>query len=187
MATCLSIKSVAIRYSPEEDRLLLRCRSDVGVHPTWWTLRLWSRAFPVLIQCLEKQFVTSSDAASEFYQNLAQQKADEALVKDTKRAQEKKVLPFGAEDSQQVAVDTQLPEPMLCAKVELAFKKNSLTMMMFGVNEALRLDVDMSYQQLRQFLLALSRCLQASEWPRNIPSWLLPEENDSSSVGASLH
>ncbi|MBJ7551524.1 hypothetical protein [Marinomonas ostreistagni] len=187
MATCVSIKSVTLRYSPEEDRLLLRCQSDEGMYPTWWTLRLWQRAFPVLVQCLEKQVVTSSAAATEFYQNLAQQKADEVLMKETNRAQQEKTSSSGAEESLQATVDTQLSEPMLCAKVEFAFKKNSLTMMMFGVNETLRLDVQMSYQQLRQFLLAQTRCLQASEWPKEIPDWLLPEQNASSSVGASLH
>ena len=187
MATCLSIKSVAIRYSPEEDRLLLRCLSDDGVYPIWWTLRLWHRAFPVLIQCLEKQVVTSNDAATEFYQNLAQQKADEALMKDTNRAKTERDSSSDEMEQQQALVDKQVSEPLLCAKVEFAFKKNSLTMMMFGVEETLRLDVQMSYQQLRQFLLAQSRCLQVSEWPRNIPGWLLPEQNASSNVGASLH
>lgn len=187
MTTSVSIKSVTLRYSPEEDRLLLRCQSDEGVYSAWWTLRLWQRAFPVLIQCLEKQVVTSNDAATEFYQNLAQQKADEALMKDANRAKTEKASDSYVEEKQSASIDTLSSAPMLCAKVEFAFKKNSLTMMMFGVNETLRLDVQMSYQQLRKFLLAQSRCLQASEWPREIPNWLLPEQNASSSVGASLH
>lgn len=188
MAKNILINSITLRYSPEEDRLLLKCQSESAVHQVWWTQRLWQRVFPVLIDWLDKQMSNVDKETSNFYQTLAQQQADEALVKDSQRAtNDQNVIDQQHQTSEVKEVEVPSSATALCAKIEFAFQKHALKMMMFSLNEGVQFDVQMSIKQLRQFMLAQSRCLQRSDWPQNTPSWLLPESNQSKTLGTSLH
>lgn len=187
MTKSVSVKSVTLRYSPKEDRLLLRCNTEQSEHyPVWWTLRLWQRAFPVLVQWLEQQ-APESDQGAELYQHLAQQQADEALALNTMRTQTEEPTALEAEANSATTDDEQAFSSILCARVEFSFQQWAVKMKMFDYDDLFEFEVRMSAQQLRQFLLAQSRCLQASQWPRDIPSWLLPESNTSSVARAALH
>lgn len=184
MANSVSVNSVTLKYSMEEDRLFLRCKVNETEHyAVWWTMRLWLRVFPALVEWLEKQTTELAAPTARQFQAQAQQRADETLVLNQKRnTQESSTTPSKAQGLATSSIAT-----VLCSKVELGFQKSRVKIQMVSSQEDLSIAIQMNREELRQFLLAQARCLKASDWTLNIPDWLLPEMNTSTSTGAPLH